>query len=51
MVGDRARPDGGAVDAGLVTLLLPTLSRSTDRRLHRVLALCASVSGRISHTR
>jgi FMN phosphatase YigB (HAD superfamily) len=51
MVGDRARPDGGAVDAGLVTLLLPTLAHTTERRLHRVLALCESESGHISHAR
>ena len=51
MVGDRARPDGGAVTAGLVTLLLPTLTGADDRRLHHVLALCESESGRISHAR
>jgi FMN phosphatase YigB (HAD superfamily) len=48
MVGDRARPDGGAVHQGLVTLLLPTLAGTGDRRLHHVLALCASVPGHIS---
>ncbi|CAA9237762.1 MAG: hypothetical protein AVDCRST_MAG57-1447 [uncultured Blastococcus sp.] len=51
MVGDRARPDGGAVGSGLVTLLLPTLARTTERRLHPVLALCESESSHISHAR
>lgn len=41
MVGDRSRPDGGAVDVGITTLLLPPLRGRGDRRLHRVLALCA----------
>jgi FMN phosphatase YigB (HAD superfamily) len=41
MVGDRSRPDGAAVELGLTTLLLPPLARSSDRRLHRVLALCS----------
>jgi FMN phosphatase YigB (HAD superfamily) len=40
MVGDRSRPDGAAVECGLTTLLLPPLTGPTDRRLHRVLALC-----------
>jgi HAD superfamily hydrolase (TIGR01509 family) len=40
MVGDRAERDGAAVDCGLTTLLLPPLSAPSDRRLHRVLALC-----------
>ena len=40
MVGDRSRPDGAAVEAGLTTLLLPPLTSSADRRLHRVTALC-----------
>lgn len=41
MVGDRSRPDGAAVELGLTTLLMPPLARSSDRRLHRVLALCS----------
>lgn len=40
MVGDRSRPDGAAVDAGLTTLLLPPLRGVDDRRLHHVTALC-----------
>ena len=40
MVGDRSRPDGAAVECGLTTLLLPPLAAPSDRRLHRVLALC-----------
>jgi HAD superfamily hydrolase (TIGR01509 family) len=40
MVGDRAGPDGGAVDAGLTTLLLPPLRAPGQRRLSAVLALC-----------
>jgi FMN phosphatase YigB (HAD superfamily) len=40
MVGDRPGPDGAAVECGLPTLLLPTLAARSDRRLHRVLALC-----------
>lgn len=40
MVGDRSRPDGAAVEAGITTLLLPPLRDVTDRRLHKVLALC-----------
>ena len=40
MVGDRAHSDGGAVECGLTTLLLPPLTGPADRRLHRVLALC-----------
>ena len=40
VVGDRSRPDGGAVEAGIVTLLLPPLRGRDDRRLHHVLALC-----------
>jgi FMN phosphatase YigB (HAD superfamily) len=40
VVGDRAERDGAAVDCGLTTLLLPPLSAPSDRRLHRVLALC-----------
>jgi FMN phosphatase YigB (HAD superfamily) len=40
MVGDRSQPDGAAVECGLTTLLLPPLAAPSDRRLHRVLALC-----------
>lgn len=40
MVGDRSRPDGAAVEAGLTTLLLPPLVSAGDRRLHLVTALC-----------
>ncbi len=40
MVGDRSGPDGGAVEAGLTTLLLPPLRTVSDRRLHHVLTLC-----------
>lgn len=39
MVGDRSHPDGAAVEAGLVTLLLPPLRATDDRRLHLVTAL------------
>jgi len=40
MVGDRARPDGAAVELGITTLLLPPLRGVADRRLDKVLALC-----------
>lgn len=40
MVGDRSHPDGGAVEVGLTTLLLPQLRSVDDRRLHHVLRLC-----------
>lgn len=40
MVGDRSGPDGGAVDVGIPTLLLPPLRDPADRRLHRVVAAC-----------
>lgn len=50
MAGDRARPDGAAVHAGLVTILLPTLSGVGDRRLHHVLALCGQ-NRPLSHMR
>ncbi|MEV6816049.1 HAD family hydrolase [Micromonospora sp. NPDC051296] len=33
MVGDRRRPDGGALDVGMPTLLLPPLTDTQDRRL------------------
>ncbi len=39
MVGDRPGPDGGAVEQGIPTLLLPPLRQVTDRRLHHVLTL------------
>ena len=42
MVGDRCRPDGGAVECGVPTLLLPPLTAPDDRRLHHVLALCGA---------
>ena len=45
MVGDRSGPDGAAVEEGITTLLLPPLTNTDDRRLHRVLALCAPSSG------
>ncbi len=51
MVGDRAGPDGGAVAAGIVTLLLPPLKSPRERRLHRVLTLCGVGTGAISHAR
>lgn len=40
MVGDRSGPDGGAVECGIATLLLPPLSSADDERLHLALALC-----------
>lgn len=40
MVGDRSVPDGGAVEHGITTLLLPTLKNSSERRLRRVLSVC-----------
>lgn len=39
MVGDRAAYDGAAVGLGMVTLLLPPLRSTSDRRLHLVTAL------------
>lgn len=36
MVGDRAKPDGGAVALGMTTLLLPPLTSVDDHRLHLV---------------
>jgi FMN phosphatase YigB (HAD superfamily) len=51
MVGDRSRPDGAAVEAGIATLLLPPLTDPAERRLHHVLALCGVADGRISHAR
>jgi FMN phosphatase YigB (HAD superfamily) len=40
MVGDRSGADGPAVECGVATLLLPSLTTPSDRRLHRVVALC-----------
>ncbi|WP_225803877.1 HAD family hydrolase [Streptomyces sp. NK15101] len=40
MVGDRSGPDGGAVEAGLATLLLPPLTGTAEERLHLVLGAC-----------
>ncbi len=51
MVGDRAGPDGGAVAAGIVTLLLPPLTSRHECRLHRVLTLCEAEPLLISHAR
>ena len=39
MVGDRSRPDGGAVELGIVTLLLPPLRSPYDERLDAVIKL------------
>ncbi|MBD3940427.1 HAD family hydrolase [Microbacterium sp. NEAU-LLC] len=39
MVGDRSRPDGGAVECGITTLLLPPLQGPRDERLGTVLGL------------
>ena len=44
MVGDRSASDGGAVEAGLTTLLLPPLRDVGERRLHRVLDLCPAAA-------
>ncbi len=51
VVGDRSRPDGAAVEPGMVTLLLPPLELPRERRLHHVVSLCASAGADISHTR
>ncbi|MEU2235041.1 HAD family hydrolase [Streptomyces vietnamensis] len=40
MVGDRSGHDGGGVEAGLPTLLLPPLTRTAEERLHLVLGAC-----------
>jgi FMN phosphatase YigB (HAD superfamily) len=40
MVGDRPTNDGGAVAAGIPTLLLPTLHDPATARLHRVTVAC-----------
>jgi FMN phosphatase YigB (HAD superfamily) len=39
MVGDRQIPDGGALDVGMPTLLLPPLTNIHQRRLHHVTAI------------
>lgn len=39
MVGDRSRPGGGAVELGMVTLLLPPLRSPNDERLDAVIKL------------
>ncbi len=44
MVGDRSRPDGGAVEVGIATLLLPPLRSVQDCRLHHALRLCGTSS-------
>ena len=49
MVGDRSRPDGAAVELGMVTLLLPPLVFPRERRLHHVVKLCGAPAP-ISHT-
>lgn len=41
MVGDRSRPDGGAVECGITTLLLPPLRGIDHRPLNRVSKLCS----------
>jgi FMN phosphatase YigB (HAD superfamily) len=46
MVGDRAGPDGPAVEQGIPTLLLPPLEHPGQRRLHHVLALTGLASHR-----
>ena len=51
MVGDRSRPDGAAVESGMVTLLLPPLVLPRERRLHHVVSLCGSAGTDISHRR
>lgn len=49
MVGDRSRPDGGAVEVGITTLLLPPLRSVQDRRLHTVLRLCGASAPEALH--
>jgi len=44
MVGDRAGPDGSAVEQGITTLLLPPLERPEQRRLRHVLTLVGQAS-------
>ncbi len=48
MVGDRAGPDGPAVEQGIPTLLLPPLKHPEQRRLHHVLAMTGLPSSRAS---
>jgi len=48
LVGDRAGPDGPAVEQGIPTLLLPPLEHPAQRRLHHVLALTGLASPRAS---
>jgi FMN phosphatase YigB (HAD superfamily) len=45
MVGDRSRADGAAVEAGIVTLLLPPLTDRADLRLHLITTLCGVDAG------
>ncbi|MFB7450265.1 HAD family hydrolase [Streptomyces sp. NPDC056194] len=45
MVGDRSGHDGGGVEAGLATLLLPPLTDTTEERLHLVLGACGLAAG------
>jgi FMN phosphatase YigB (HAD superfamily) len=42
MVGDRSERDGGATRLGIPTLLVPTLRRPQDRRLHLVVGLVSA---------
>ena len=51
MVGDRGCWDGGAVDVGMTTLLLPPLANPADERLHRVLDLVLPGGSRAVHGR
>lgn len=46
MVGDRAGPDGSAVEQGIPTLHLPPLAHPAQRRLHHVLCLNGLASRR-----
>ncbi|MEY9850286.1 HAD family hydrolase [Streptacidiphilus sp. MAP5-3] len=46
MVGDRSGHDGAAVEAGVMTLLIPPLTHVDERRLDRVLATCGLPPGR-----
>lgn len=43
MVGDRGGWDGAATGLGMTTLLVPPLTRPSQRRLHRVLRLVGTV--------
>jgi HAD superfamily hydrolase (TIGR01549 family) len=40
MVGDRASHDGGAVELGIPTVLVPELTTTSQRRLSVVLRAC-----------